>query len=76
MSANVLPMSLVDMLSQLAQSDKGRELLGKAKELADDPKTRAKLDEAFGVLEGQIQLVRHMLAEQPSPPPDGEPDAA
>lgn len=69
-------MSLVDMLSQLAQSDKGRELLGKAKELADDPSTRAKIDDACAVIEGQIQLVRRKLAEQPGPPPDGEPDAA
>lgn len=69
-------MPLVDMLTQLAQSDKGQELLGKAREIADDPKMRAKLDEACGVIEVQIQMVRRMLAEQPDPPPDGGPDAA
>ena len=57
-------MSLLSKLTQVAKSEKGKELIGKAQAIANDPKTREKIDEARGKIEGQIDAAKHKLAEK------------
>ena len=65
-------MSLLSKLTQVAKSEKGKELIGKAQAIANDPKTREKIDEARGKIEGQIDAAKHKLAETRAEK-DGEP---
>jgi hypothetical protein len=67
-------MSLLSKLTQVAKSEKGKELIGKAQAIANDPKTREKIDEARGTIEGQIDAAKHKLAEKRAEK-DGEPGA-
>jgi hypothetical protein len=64
-------MSLMNKLTQLAKSDKGKELIDKAQAIANDPKTREKIDTAREKVEAQVDAAKHKLAEK-----RGEKDAA
>ncbi|HWC26914.1 MAG TPA: hypothetical protein VG474_10050 [Solirubrobacteraceae bacterium] len=65
-------MSLINRLSnKVAQSPKGRELIGKAQAIANDPKNREKLEEARGKLNEQIGAAKHKLAEKRGEKPGG-----
>jgi hypothetical protein len=57
-------MSLMNKLTQLAKSDKGKELIDKAQAIANDPKTREKIDTARGKVEAQVDAAKHKLAEK------------
>jgi len=67
-------MSLLSKLTQVAKSEKGKELIGKAQAIANDPKTREKIDDARGKIETQIDAAKHKLAEKRGEK-DGEPAA-
>jgi hypothetical protein len=67
-------MSLLSKLTQVAKSEKGKELIEKAQAFANDPKTREKIDDARGKIEGQIDAAKHKLAEKRAEK-DGEPAA-
>lgn len=62
--ANVMGMSLMNKLTQLAKSEKGKELIDKAQSIANDPKNREKLDTARGKVEEQIGAAKQKLAEK------------
>jgi hypothetical protein len=64
-------MSLISKLQQVAKSEKGKELIEKAQAMANDPKTREKIADARGKVEGQIDAAKHKLAEKRGK--DGEP---
>lgn len=57
-------MSLMNKLTQLAKSEKGKELIDKAQAIANDPKNREKLETARGKVEAQIDAAKHKLAEK------------
>jgi len=57
-------MTLINKLTQLAKSDKGKELIDKAQAIANDPKNREKLDTARGKVEEQIGVAKQKLAEK------------
>ena len=57
-------MSLLSKLTQVANSKQGKELLEKAKTIANDPKTREKIDEARGKITEQVDAAKHKLAEK------------
>lgn len=57
-------MSLKNKLNKLARSEKGKELIDKAQTIANDPKNRAKLDDARQKIEGQVGAAKHKLAEK------------
>ena len=57
-------MSLLNKLTQVAKSRQGQEMLQKAKTFANDPKTRAKLDEARGKLTEQVETAKQKMAEK------------
>lgn len=72
-------MSLMNRLSQLAKSPQGKELLDKAKTIANDPKTREKIDGAREKLSGHVETAKQKMAEkktsdagQAGPPAYGE----
>ena len=54
----------MNKLTQLAKSDKGKELIDKAQSIANDPKNREKLETARGKVEEQIGAAKHKLAEK------------
>lgn len=62
--ANVHGMSLMNKLTQLARSPKGKELMDKAQAMANDPKNREKLESARGKVESQIDVAKQKLAEK------------
>jgi len=57
-------MTLINKLTQLAKSEKGKELIDKAQAIANDPKNREKLDTARGKVEEQIGAAKQKLAEK------------
>jgi hypothetical protein len=57
-------MSLMNKLTQLAKSEKGKELIDKAQAIANDPKNREKIATARGKVEEQIDAAKHKLAEK------------
>ena len=71
-------MSLMNKLSQAARSPKGKELIGKARTIANDPKTREKLEGARGKIKDKIAEKRGKDAEPAAttapPPPPPAPD--
>lgn len=54
----------MNKLTQIAKSDKGKELIEKAQAIANDPKTREKIEDARGKIEGQIDAAKHKFAEK------------
>ena len=67
-------MSLMNRLSQLANSPQARKLTEKAKDLASDPKTKAKIEDA----KRKLAERRGGDGDKPSttPPPPPPPPAA
>ena len=57
-------MSLMNKLSQLAKSQQGKDLVEKAKSIANDPKTREKIDEAREKLSGHVDTAKQKMAEK------------
>jgi hypothetical protein len=57
-------MSLMNKLSTLAKSQQGKDLLQKAKTIANDPKTREKLDEARDKFSGHVETAKQKMAEK------------
>ena len=57
-------MSLMNKLSQLARSQQGKDLLDKAKTIANDPKTREKIDDARDKLSGHVETAKQKMAEK------------
>ena len=57
-------MSLMNRLSQLAKSQQGRDLLDKAKTIANDPKTREKIDGARDKFSGHVDTAKQKMAEK------------
>ena len=73
-------MSLLNKLTQVAKSKQGQEMLQKAKTFANDPKTRAKLDEAREKITDQVNTAKEKMAEKKAKdaaatPEYGEPGA-
>jgi hypothetical protein len=66
----------MNKLTQLAKSDKGKELIDKAQAIANDPKNREKLDTARGKVEEQIAGAKQKLAEKRGDKDEASPDAA
>ncbi|MBW3607828.1 MAG: hypothetical protein KY463_05650 [Actinobacteria bacterium] len=63
-------MSLKNRLSQLAKSPQGKDLVDKAKSIANDPKTREKIDEARTKFSGHVETAKQKMAEKKAK--DGE----
>ena len=63
-------MSLMNKLSQLAKSQQGKDLVEKAKSIANDPKTREKIDEARTKFSGHVDTAKQKMAEKKAK--DGE----
>ena len=57
-------MSLMNRLSQLAKSQQGRDLLDKAKTIANDPKTKEKLDGARDKFGGHVETAKQKMADK------------
>ncbi len=57
-------MSLMNRLSQLAKSQQGKDLVDKAKTFANDPKTRAKIEDARGKLGGHVETAKQKMADK------------
>jgi hypothetical protein len=57
-------MSLMKQLSTLAKSKQGKDLLEKAKTIANDPKTREKIDDAREKLSGHVETAKQKMAEK------------
>jgi len=74
-------MSLMNKLTQLSKSQQGKDLLEKAKTIANDPKTREKIDDARGKFNGHVETAKQKMAEKKAndgsgaPPTYGEPGA-
>jgi hypothetical protein len=68
-------MSIMNKLTQLAKSDKGKELIDKAQAIANDPKTREKIETARGKVEAQVDAAKHKLAEKRGEKDDTAPTA-
>jgi hypothetical protein len=68
-------MSLMNKLTQLAKSEKGKELIDKAQAIANDPKTREKIDTAREKVEAQVDAAKQKLAEKRGEKEDGAPTA-
>ena len=66
----MLAMSLMNKLSQLAKSQQGKDLVEKAKTMANDPKTREKIEDARGKLSGRVETAKQKMAEKKAK--DGE----
>ncbi len=54
----------MNKLTQLAKSEKGKELIDKAQAMANDPKNREKIATARGKVEEQIDAAKHKFAEK------------
>ena len=54
----------MNKLTQLAKSEKGKELIDKAQAMANDPKNREKLETARGKVEEQIAGAKQKLADK------------
>jgi len=54
----------MNRLSQLAKSQQGRDLLDKAKTIANDPKTREKIDGARDKFSGHVDTAKQKMAEK------------
>ena len=54
----------MNRLSQLAKSQQGKDLVDKAKTFANDPKTRAKIEDARGKLGGHVDTAKQRMAEK------------
>ena len=65
-------MSLMNKLTKLARSDKGKELIDKAQAFANDPKNREKIETARGKVEHSLDAAKHKLAEKRGEKKDGE----
>jgi hypothetical protein len=61
-------------LSTLAKSQQGKDLLEKAKTIANDPKTREKIDEARDKFSGHVETAKQKMAEKKAK--DDEPAGA
>ena len=57
-------MSLMNKLSTLAKSQQGKDLLAKAKTIANDPKTREKIDDARDKFSGHVETAKQKMAEK------------
>ncbi len=57
-------MSLMNRLSTLAKSQQGKDLLEKAKTIANDPKTREKIDEARDKFSGHVETAKQKMADK------------
>ena len=57
-------MSLMNRLSQLAKSQQGKDLVEKAKSIANDPKTREKIEDARTKLSGHVDTAKQKMAEK------------
>lgn len=66
----------MNKLTQLAKSDKGKELIDKAQAIANDPKNREKLETARGKVEEGIGAAKQKLAEKRGDKDDAPADAA
>ncbi|MDQ3722108.1 MAG: hypothetical protein M3376_03355, partial [Actinomycetota bacterium] len=51
-------------LSHLAKSQQGKDLLEKAKTIANDPKTREKIDDARDKLNGHVETAKQKMADK------------
>jgi len=60
----VKAMSLMNKLSTLAKSQQGKDLLEKAKTIANDPKTREKIDDAREKFTGHVETAKQKMAEK------------
>ena len=65
----------MNKLTQLAKSEKGKELIDKAQAMANDPKNREKIATARGKVEEQIGAAKHKLAEKRGDKGDAPSDA-
>ena len=63
-------MSLMNKLTRLAKSEKGKELIDKAQAMANDPKNREKIEAARGKVEQGIDAAKHKIAEKRGDKPD------
>ena len=54
----------MNKLSTLAKSQQGKDLLQKAKTIANDPKTREKIDEARDKFSGHVETAKQKMAEK------------
>jgi hypothetical protein len=66
----------MNKLTQLAKSEKGKELIDKAQAIANDPKNREKIATARGKVEEQIDAAKHKLAEKRGEKDDAAPGTA
>ena len=57
-------MSLMNKLTRLAKSPQGKDLVHKAKSIANDPKTREKIDEARTKFSGHVDTAKQKMAEK------------
>jgi len=65
----------MNKLTQLARSEKGKELIDKAQAIANDPKNREKIETARGKIEEQIESAKHKIAEKRGEKDDAPDDA-
>ena len=65
-------MSLMNRLTKLANSPQGRKLAEKAKDVANDPKTKAKIEDA----KRKLAERRGGGGDKPADPPPSPPPAA
>jgi hypothetical protein len=54
----------MNKLSQFAKSQQGKDLLDKAKTIANDPKTREKIDDARDKFSGHVETAKQKMAEK------------
>src|SRR5687768_3000077 len=69
-------MSLMNKLSQLAKSQQGKDLVEKAKSIANDPKTREKIDEARTKFSGHVDTAKQKIAEKKAKDEESAPNGA
>ncbi len=73
-------MSLISKLTQVARSPKGQQLVNRAKHIANDPKTREKIESAKekigDQLSGAKQKVDHKRGEHKPDAPDDTPPSS
>ena len=63
----------MNKLSQLANSQQGKDLLDKAKTIANDPKTREKIEDARGKLNEHVETAKQKIAEKKAKDGDASP---
>jgi hypothetical protein len=66
-------MSLMNKLTQFAKSPQGKDLVAKAKNSANDPKTREKIDEARDKFSGHVETAKQKMAEKKAKEANGTP---